>query len=108
MPAESIKVSPPELLASAHVSARALDKAAASAQGGIPSAVRGTSAADVAGAGVAAGISTLEGAFSVDSAAGGPALESTARVGVATLRGQDEDNAEALRVVAQEDKSRWA
>lgn len=102
MPAESIKVCPPELLASAGASARVLDNAATPALGGTPSSSGGASAADVAGAIVAAGIGLLEHDFSLASAPNGQAVEFTTQAGVAQLQSQDEFNVAALRAVARE------
>ena len=100
MPAESIKVCAPELLASAAMSARVLDLAAAPASRGTPPPSGGVSAADVAGGAVAAGIGALEQGFAESHAMSGQAIESTTRAGIARLQSQDEANAETLRRIA--------
>ena len=107
MPAESIKVCPPELLASADASAKILDEAAAPAVGGTPSSSKGVAASDVAGAAVAAAISLLEQGFSAAAAPVGEAVESTTQVGVARLESQDDANAEAVRRVGEQGLRQW-
>jgi hypothetical protein len=64
-------------------------------------------ATDAAGANVAAGIGLLKHAFSAASAPDGAAVESTTQAGVARLEQTDESNAEALRAVAQNDRTQW-
>lgn len=107
MPAESIKVCPPELLASADASARIFDEAAARVVGGTPSLSKGVAASDVAGSAVAAGIALLEQGFSSAATPVGEAVESTTRVGVAQLESQDAANADALRTVGERGLRQW-
>jgi len=107
MPAESIKICPPERLASADALAKILDEAAGPAVGGTPGSSKGVAASDVAGAVVAAGISLLEQRFSAAAAPVGEAVESTTQVGVARLESQDEANAEAVRRVGEQGLRQW-
>ncbi|UMB70098.1 hypothetical protein [Mycobacterium paraterrae] len=107
MPAESIKICPPELLASADASAKILDEAAAPTVGGTPGLSKGVAASDVAGAAVAAGIGLLEQGFSAAAAPVGEDVESTTQVGVARLESQDEANADELRDLGEQGPRQW-
>lgn len=107
MPDKStVRVDPPSLLASADSAGQILDEAAAHPGRTSSAHSDRSSASDLAGAAVAAAMSARAAALAAAGAGAGPAVETTTAVGVAQLQAQDEQNAEALRAVAQQD-SQW-
>ena len=97
MPAQSIKVTPPALLAAAASVAATAEKAAAPPTVA-PHAVPG-SPADGAWSTIAAGMATQSAQLSADVAGKGPEVTATTSAGVAQLEGQDADNAAQIQAV---------
>ena len=104
MPAQSIKVCPPALLAAADSVAATADHAAAPRPDTVPVATPG-SPADGAWAGIAAGIASESAQMAAQDMGEGPAVQATTASGVAQLQGQDEQNAEQIGAVGQSAQS---
>lgn len=92
MPAEDIRVLPPEMLQAAATAAQTAEKAAAPSPGVVPTPVPG-SPADAAAVTIATGISGQAAAIASGLAGKGPKVQAATQQGVTQLQGQDEQNA---------------
>jgi hypothetical protein len=106
MPAQTIKVTPPALLAAAASVSATAEKAAAPSPSAVPHAVP-ASPADGAWASIAAGMTTQSAQMSAQLAGKGPQLEATTQAGVAQLQANDESNAAQIEAVGHSADDDW-
>jgi hypothetical protein len=96
MPAEDVRVMPPEMLQAAASAAATAEKAAAPQPGVVPVAVPG-SPADAAAVTIATGMGTKAADIAGRLAGKGPRVQAATQQGVSQIQGQDEQNAAEVR-----------
>jgi hypothetical protein len=96
MPAQDIRVLPPEMLQAAASAAGTAEKAAAPQPGVVPIAVPG-SPADAAAVTIATGMGTKAADIASGLAGKGPRVQTATQQGVTQMQGQDEQNATEVR-----------
>lgn len=108
MPAQAIDVCPPNVLSAADSATVQLEQSARPPAGAEATGGEGSWLSDATAAALTLKVATRAGELSAELAGDGPAAETTTKAGIRELIRTDEVNGLALRVVAQEDMSRWA